>query len=136
VLAKQGDRRCGMAVHATAVLRPGAQARAFRSATVSAPPIGPMISRISSPSIRFCSQLAADSTRDSQSSRITRKSLKTLARAPFYPRRPGASNFAGPRMPCPAPNSLLRVSTALRIASKISADLGKMNVSQEASCCA
>ncbi len=90
-----------------------------------------------SPYICFFSSNLAHSTRNRQSSRITRKLLKTITGASLHPERPGARIFVSETQSRRLRNALFSVSTASTIASKIPAVLGKMSlISPEASCCA
>jgi len=54
----------------------------------------PATASFNSPSLRFWEAQSATSTRDSHSSRIASKSLKTNGRVSLYPERPGACNSA------------------------------------------
>lgn len=93
--------------------------------------------RRSSPSLRSFAKISASSTRNNHSSRIARKSLKTLTRALPYPERPGACNFATLQTDSLRRNSNTHAATPLIVASQIVAALGKMKtIAQEASCCA
>jgi hypothetical protein len=71
---------------------------------------------ISSPLIRFFPAPLACSTRDGVSSRIARKSLKTLTRAPFYPRRISSHDVTQkdlPREPALAPSAQMGFSPGI-----------------------
>jgi hypothetical protein len=92
---------------------------------------------IGSPVLLFSSQIFADSTRNSQSSRIARKLLKTLAGAPVYPERPGASNLAAYRVNSARWSSQIPAAQTRNIAPRVSAAAANMNLSpREAACCA
>lgn len=120
----------------------GAAARISAASAAEAPALtllfGPSTTgRRSSLSLRLFARISANSTRNSHSSRIMRKSLKTLTRALPYPERPGACNFATSRTNALRHMSRIHAAAPLTIASKIRASLCTMIlISQGASCCA